>query len=329
MVALLGVSLAACAWSLEGADGAPVDQTAPVAPSCAVMADGRAVHGALRSVVGADGEVRWFADLVEGVGEDGPTRNARLRGAIDATCVGLSVAQEETLEAEGRFLDGLDAVAASGGAPAVRFYSAWVFDEGAAFGVRVLGVGAATAPSLDGPWTPGPLVIGAGYPAYGVALAADEGQLYAWGCAAARFLGADCGLARVPREQVDNAAAYAFWVGSDRYTPRIDEAFPMVSAGLDPSVRRVGERWVMAYATPFGREIIVRDGVGPGGPWSAPRAVAGCALPSPEAWCTSVALHPSLEDPEGAGRVAVSYAVRTGLEAGADLPTRLAFIELE
>lgn len=169
-------------------------------------------------------------------------------------------------------------------------------------------VGLATQDPSDGVFRPGPALLWtADRPTYGTAAVTTGGDVYVLACAAARFLDADCFVARAPTASADDESAYAYYVGGGRWSPRVDDAWPMTTGGesLDVAPLPSGT-WLMAYAPPLGSTILLRSGLSPEGPWSSPLPVATCDLADPDMFCGSVHLHPALAAP--AGTFVLSYA---------------------
>jgi hypothetical protein len=184
------------------------------------------------------------------------------------------------------------------------YYEALEPDPAAPFGYALLGVGLAPNFMAGGAlsWT-------ADRPRFGVAAAVVDEYLYAWGCAPARFLSADCFLARAP---VDDLGGYEYARGSGHWTANADRAWPLVEASTEISVTAITpDRWLMAYAPPLSRSIVFRTGLTVAGPWSQPVTAATCAMPAgdPDAFCGQVVLHPTLET--APNTIALSYSVGT------------------
>ncbi len=170
-------------------------------------------------------------------------------------------------------------------------------------------VGVATQDPADGRFHPGAALLWtADRPSYGTAAVIGAGDVYALGCATARFLDADCFVARAPSAAVDNPSAYAYYTGSARWSQRVDDAWPATSAGLAMDVAWLASenRWLMAYVAPLATTISVRSGLSPEGPWSAPLAAGACDLADQDMFCAGIHLHPTFAAP--AGHVVLSYA---------------------
>lgn len=133
-------------------------------------------------------------------------------------------------------------------------------------------------------------------PSYGSAVVVDGDYVYVYGGLPARFLAADVYLARVPLERVSEPAAYEYFQGGGDWTVDPDLAGPLLEGGSMPSVawQASRKRYLMAYTTPLAREITLRSGLGPAGPWSRPFAFGACALPFAQAFCGEVSLLPEL-----------------------------------
>jgi hypothetical protein len=145
-------------------------------------------------------------------------------------------------------------------------------------------------------------------PTYGTAAVTTGGDVYALACEPARFLDADCYVARAPATSADDEGAYGYYVGGGEWSPRVDDAWPMTSGGssVDLAWLPGAGRWLLAYVPPLGNTIVVRSGLTPEGPWSAPVPAATCDLADPDMFCGGVHLHPVLAAP--AGSIVLSYA---------------------
>jgi hypothetical protein len=133
-------------------------------------------------------------------------------------------------------------------------------------------------------------------PSYGSAALVEGDYVYAYGGQNARFLSADVYVARAPLAKLAEPAAYEYFLGGGNWGSDPDLAAPIVEGGAMPSVvwRADLRRYLMAYTTPLAREITIRSGLGPSGPWSAPHSFGACALPFPEAFCVEVVILPEL-----------------------------------
>jgi hypothetical protein len=175
-------------------------------------------------------------------------------------------------------------------------------------------VGVAREDPGDGRFRPGPSILWTSdRPPYGMAVVALPGdggdvEVEALGCRGARFLDADCFLAEAPGASVADESAYGYYAGGGRFSPRVDDAWPMTTGAASLDVQWVEEqaRWVMVYVGPLGSTLTVRSGVTPHGPWSAPIELATCDLVDADMFCAGVHLHPSLAT--APGTVVVSYA---------------------
>lgn len=145
-------------------------------------------------------------------------------------------------------------------------------------------------------------------PSYGAAAVVADDYVYVYGGLPARFLAADVYLARAPLARVAEPAAYEYWQGGGEWATDPDLAGPLLEAGTMPSViwHPPTERYLMAYVTPLAREISLRSGLGPAGPWSRPLSWGACALPFEQAFCGDVAFLPAFA---GKRELALSQAV--------------------
>jgi hypothetical protein len=146
-------------------------------------------------------------------------------------------------------------------------------------------------------------------PTYGAGAVVSGDFIYVYGGLAARFLSADVYLSRVAPERVTEPNAYQYFGGSE-WTPDPDLARPVVEGGQWPSVvwNAEHERFIMAYTAPLAREIQVRSGLGPSGPWSLPYILGACTLPFPEAFCAGVGHLPTFAKDGG---LALAQSVTT------------------
>lgn len=175
------------------------------------------------------------------------------------------------------------------------FFVAAEPDPTADFGVRVIGRGIATYSAAEARLVEPVLLWTAERPSFGTGAYADADYVYAYGGLGTGFLAASAFVARAPVARVAEVGAWEYWSGSDHWTSAADEAWPLFDAGPALSVQYVSarSRFVAAYATPLAREITVRSGLGPAGPWSSPQVLAACDLPEsdPQAFCAEVVLH--------------------------------------
>jgi hypothetical protein len=146
-------------------------------------------------------------------------------------------------------------------------------------------------------------------PTYGAGAVVSGDFIYVYGGLAARFLSADVYLSRVAPERVTEPNAYQYFGGSE-WTPDPDLARPVVEGGQWPSVvwNAEHERFIMAYTAPLAREIQVRSGLGPSGPWSLPYILGACILPFSEAFCAGVGHLPTFAKDGG---LALAQSVTT------------------
>lgn len=311
--ALAAALLAGCETSLPGGDlGAPATAAPeasappPVLPACRPFASVpgvTAVTGAMRSIPEADGGALVIVDDA-------------VAGDAGVTALGLAVPAGEgvndclagaSLTARGR-VSVFDP-------PSPTALSGVTSDAGASLyyvDPTSGGVGVATRDPASGAFRPAPALLWtADRPAFGAAAVASGGDVFAIGCLSARFLDADCYAARVPVGAVFDLAAYDYAVGGGRYSPRVDDAWPMTQGGTSVDLAFVAARgeWLLAYAPPLATKIEARTGVSPTGPWSAPFDVTACELADADMFCSGVHLHPALASPPGT--LALSYAAAT------------------
>lgn len=132
-------------------------------------------------------------------------------------------------------------------------------------------------------------------PSYGSSAVVEGDYAYVFGGLPARFLAADVYLARAPVDRVSEPSAYEYLQGGGAWASDPDLAGPLLEGGSMPSViwHAETQRFLMAYATPLAREITLRSGLGPAGPWSRPLPFGACALPFEQAFCGDVTFLPS------------------------------------
>lgn len=159
-------------------------------------------------------------------------------------------------------------------------------------------------------------------PSYGAGAVVEGDFVYVYGGLPARFLAADVYLARAPLARASEPAAYEYFFGGGDWGGDADLATPIAEGGTTPSVmwHASSRRYLMAYATPLTREITLRSGLGPSGPWSRPLALGACSLSFEGAFCGDVAWLPSLAGEED---LALSHTVYTFDATTNDLSSQL------
>jgi hypothetical protein len=301
--------IAACATPLPGGDlgasGASGDagvSAPPVVSACLPfrsVAGVTTVSGAFRSIPQAGGGAWAIVDDAVVNGAEVPS----LALAVPATA-----SLDDCLAAA--------TAASTGTAPVLDLPSLSPLSGVVAGGVAMLyyadpsgSIGVAAQDPVDGRFRPGATLLWTSdRPAFGTAAVTDGTNVYAIGCQGARFLDADCFVARAPVASPDDESAYGYYIGGGRWSPRVEDAWPVTSGGaaLDVAWLPDRSRWLAAYVPPLGDTITLRSGLTPEGPWSAPLAVATCALADPDMFCAGIHLHPALSAPPGT--IALSYA---------------------
>jgi hypothetical protein len=303
------IGIAACATSLPGGDlgesAGPGDAGATAPPVVSACLPFRSItglttmSGAFRSIPQAGGGAWAIVD------------NAVVDGA-DVPSLALAVPAGASLD------DCLasSTLASTGTAPALDPSSLAPLSGVVAGGVALLyyvdasgSIGVAAQDPADGRFRPGATLLWTSdRPVFGTAAVTDGTNVFAIGCQSARFLDADCFVARAPAASTDDESAYGYYTGGGRWSPRVDDAWPVTSGGtaLDVAWLPDHNRWLAAYVPPLGATIMLRSGLTPDGPWSAPLAVATCALADPDMFCAGIHLHPALSAPPGT--IALSYA---------------------
>jgi hypothetical protein len=193
----------------------------------------------------------------------------------------------------------------------------WVFDSAQPFGVRKLGTRLGWLDEeeqrvkfLDG-------YLWAADADFGDSALLVEGVPYVYGCyGEPHDLGYDCRLARADRASVDQASSYRYYEGTGSWTQDPADAGVVFFAGPHRSSVRflpaLG-RYIHVFIEGFGDHIDYRLSDLPEGPWTSPRALAGCRLPpdDPDAFCGYPMLHPEISDPFAPFVVVVTYDIGT------------------
>jgi hypothetical protein len=307
--ALVLVCFAGCSETLPGGDlGEPgaapgAKTTLPIVSGCMPfreIAGLDAVSGAVRSLAGVDGGIELVVDdaIVGGRHVPSLALAAPAGATLDDCLSGAAVSGTTPMPAlDPPTLTPL-AVAAAGSGPAAMYF----LDASGAVGVALQDPADGRFRSTAGRlWT-------SNYPPYGSAAVPEGSEVDVLGCLAARFLDSDCFLARAPAGKLADESAYAYYVGGGRFSPRVDDAWPMATgaASFDLAPRPALGRWLMVYVTPLGATITLRSGLAPQGPWSAPIPIATCDLADADMFCAGIRLHPLIAS--APGTVVVSYS---------------------
>lgn len=339
-VMVLLVCLGGCAIDLgrspHAAPAAPSAAVAVVA-SCPLLRDEPGgvlgVAGQARSLDAEDGQVQWFLEGLRVRQPDGSEpqpggselvwRNVSLPIPATATAAhclgGLAQPQAPTPLFDATGLppgQSLQPLAPLRAGPGTWLYFAVdVADPTAPFGIRRAGYGVARSAGFGPPFQLAAAALWSGDgPSFGSAAVIEGDLAYVYGCKNAGFLAADCYVARAPADKLDDAAAYVYDSGSGHWTADAEHAAPTMHAGngLAVQYQPLQHRYVAVYVTPLGKQLTLRTGLTPTGPWSQPRDVAGCELPKQDtgSFCGGVALHPQLAG-LGAGELAITYTINT------------------
>jgi hypothetical protein len=323
-----------CAISLDGATpDASSGPTAPLVPGCRLFQGAdpgvSLLQGPGTSVTRADGTVLWMfsgALLADG-GSLGNGVLAQVQGDDPAGCfprTPLSTAAAFAPSPLGSALlvNPLAQIEVPRGT--WSYYQLLAWDSTAAFGLRSEGFG--VAPLDGGTFAPGPSVLWAGdSPSYGSGAVVFDGGVFVYGCAPMDGGGSACFGAEAPVDQLDDAAAYSYAMGSDRMTSDPTAAEPILDGANGVSIfPHPSGRWVATFTgTFFPNTISVRTALSPLGPFSQPRDLLTCDLGDGD-FCSGGVQHPELE--ADAGEVVVSYVPTTfdGASAGNRYWPRLA-----
>jgi hypothetical protein len=318
-------ALALCGWgcavplhddgdeSSSGGDaGGPPPLPPPVASGCLALKGVPGVDsfgGAVRTILRSDGGALLVADDARAAGNDVPSPAFVVPpSATIADCFAAATpAQNAIASALDASLAPLSGVATTD-AGTLLFVDQFFTGNGVTMLDPAAGVFRASGGLL---WT-------SDRPGYGTAVVESSGALYVYGCLGARFLDADCYVARVAPTSAADQSAYAYYTGGGQWSPRIEDAWPTTSGGTTMDVAFIpsANRWLMAYSPPLSTTLRVRSGVAPEGPWSAPIDLATCDLADPDMFCGGVHLHPALT--RDAGTIVLSYGAATlSSDAGA------------
>jgi hypothetical protein len=314
------IVLTACAVRLEADRSAPPPAPSPpVVPTCSLLRGTDSsisrVHGRAHSFAGDGVERRWVVATAAAAGTPPLANATTLVGPLDGACGGRG--HDATLAAAMEGVGPDDQVDLLSTVEAVS--GAWAYFARTSGGV-VVGRGVARFDRAKGRFIAGERLLWTGdRPSFGVAAASVEATTYVYGCKQGRGFASDCFVARAPGDHLDDEAAYEYATGGGNWSARVDDAWPVFEASETVSVVWLPRRgrWVMAHAEPLGRDVMVRTGLGPDGPWSAAVAAARCWLPDAQAFCAAVSLHPALAD-VGRDGVPFTYAPVTFTEGAAE-----------
>lgn len=319
-VAACAVALAAGACVVKLRDDAvPIhvdagsDDAGAVTGCVPLIGPNAGASGDLRSI--ASGEsILFVADHVDASGARTPAPGflaARPAGADCAwslTSIGGLLAPSP-IRADA-ILAPLDPVATDAGL--ALYYTAYVPDQGAPFGVRSIGVGVAPHDAAAGRFVPSSELLWSGDRApYGASALRVGDVVYAIGCVSSGPFADDCFVARAPAAGVASADAYTYFDGAG-WSPNPDRAAAVVHDAGAANVRfdAATSRFVMTYVPPLGKTIVARTSIAPEGPWSAPRTLAACDLPKVDGvFCGGAQQHAL--DGLAAGSIAVTYGARS------------------
>jgi hypothetical protein len=313
-----------CSVALEDVAGAadPSLPSAALVAGCPLLDD---TDGPLGGVLGRAflytspaGELRWLLTAarqrdslpapLSAFTAPAATSTEQRCGAVDGA---WTIAPALDPDAEGAHFAALAPVSRADGA--WLYVSRWVSDGTAE---RLDGFGIATLDATTARFTPRTrLLWTADRPSFGTTAVIAGDDVYTYGCRKGRGFASDCFVARAPFSRLDDETAYAYASGGGHWSARVDDAWPVVEASGEVSVAYDPgrARWLMAYAEPLGRYILLRTGLGPDGPWSAPLPFLRCALPvdDPQAFCAGVSLALELRDALVPEDVVLTYAPAT------------------
>ena len=316
-LALVLLATHGCVVKLDDEFDSHAGPPAPVASGCRVLLGGAPLAGDVHSLDLGAGQALVVADYA--LAAPAPRVNAPgfiVQEPLGADCAWSATATGTVLGPSpiraDALLAPLDLVPTAAGFG--LYYTLFVPDASAPFGVRGLGVGFAPSDAGSAHFVPGAeLLWSADRPAYGSSALRVGKLAYVYGCKQGGFLEEDCFVARVDVSQVANALAYTYFTGAT-WSASPDDAAPIASAGSPVSVRAdpARSRYVMTYVPPLGQTLVARTAIAPEGPWSAPTTLASCDLAAAGAgaFCGGGQQHTGVVSVP-AGQIAVTYSART------------------
>ena len=167
----------------------------------------------------------------------------------------------------------------------VHFFYASMTVAQEPFAVRFVGLARFDTATLTGARTGADPVLGSSFwpPSYGItgARALEHGEdVYVFLQSA--DLAKQVRLARVPKAQIEDVTAYAYWdAAAQTFTPDFASASTIIN---EPWAQLPSEvswnaylgKWTMVYTTALGRKLAIRTADQLTGPWSGPRTLFDC-----------------------------------------------------
>ncbi len=296
------------------ADGGESNADAAVAAGCRALPGVASLTGDLRSIAIGD-DTLFLSEHASSI--DGAAFLVRAPGADcawTATPLG-DVIDPSPIRADA-IVAPMDLVATD--TTVALYYTLYVPDSSAAFGIRSIGIGLAPRDAMTGHFVPtNELLWSADRAPYGGSALRVGDLVYVYGCVTSGFLADDCYVARVSASSVASVAAYAYFDGS-RWTANADASAAIVQSAGSANVRydAASARFVMTYVPPLASTIVARTAFAPEGPWSVPTALASCDLAAAGAgaFCAGAHQHAVAGVPRGS--VAVTYAAATFTPGG-------------
>jgi hypothetical protein len=319
------MAVGGCSVALEEAADAPTSSptATPVAAGCRPFSSGTekvSLGGPGRSLQAAGDQWLWIFDSLSTDTTHVDTPAALVGAGAPADCfAGVDfmggpmpfAALDASALGSGRFVTPLDG--ASVGGTSLLYFAAYELDEGAPFGVRAIGYGIATLDPESGRYLAEPdLLWTADRPSFGTSVVVQEGWIYAYGCRTGSDLVATCFVARVDETRPAFSGDYTYSVGGGQWSSSPDDAMPTVIAGPTIGVRyeTALRRYIMSDVPALGRDIELRTGLGPAGPWSERVVVATCDVPDDDsdAFCSGAVQHPEVAS---GSRIALTYSIQS------------------
>ncbi len=160
-------------------------------------------------------------------------------------------------------------------------------------------------------------------PMLGAAAVADGGFLYAYGCLDDPYCrGDDAVVARAPLARIDEPAAWSYF-GAGGWG--VGEPAPVFRMGPHRGAVVHDPRggFLHVYVDGYGTSVEWTHAERPEGPWSTPRVLVACELPSddPAAFCAAPVIHLELFDPTRPDELVIGYALTTSAPDGWTLRT--------
>lgn len=285
---LVALVLAGCAWPLDPVVGDQSRKGTTLLSACPAFAETLkgipAGQGPGHSIELSNSTTLWTFE-----GSDDGVQAVQTDPDV---CLGAAMAITSAFDTAPDGLRATPLDLARTGTDVWAFYQAWRPEARAPLGVRAIGGGVAHRDPTTGRFVRrNPLQWTADRPNFGLSAAVDDGWLYAWGCEPEEGNWTRrCSVARVAVSAVEQGAwQYATSVG--QFSGQVEDARPVLVGVGEVSVRREGpQRWLVKYIKPLDSKVMLRAGLSPTGPFSAPVELGQCDVPA-GAFCTGAVQH--------------------------------------